>query len=98
MASLLGHDERRPRRQLPLVQVPQQCRQACLASEFIAASPNGVSGSLDAVEAKYGIPVIYTSSDRALAEEKAASMLSKLFTYWWLEERGLGRVLQEGDL
>lgn len=68
------------------------------ASEFIAASPNGVSGSLDAVEAKYGIPVIYTSSDRALAEEKAASMLSKLFTYWWLEERGLGRVLQEGDL
>jgi len=42
--------------------------------------------------------VIYTSRQRALAEEKAASMLSKLFTYWWLEERGLGRVLQEGDL
>lgn len=64
----------------------------------IAAHPNGVSGSLDALEVRFGIPVIYTSRKRALAEEKAASWLSKTFTYWWLETNGLGRVLQEGDL
>jgi ERCC4-type nuclease len=67
-------------------------------NEFIQSHPNGVSGSLDALESKFGIPVIYTSQHRYLAEEKAASWLSKHFTYWWLESQGLGRVLQEGDL
>jgi ERCC4-type nuclease len=62
------------------------------------ASPNAVSGTLDAVEARFGIPVIYTSQNRALAEEKAASWLSKHFTYWFLEKHGLGRILQEGDV
>lgn len=62
------------------------------------AHPNAVSGTLDALEAKYGIPVIYTSRHRPLAEEKAASWLSKHFTYWNLEQAGLGRVLVEGDL
>jgi ERCC4-type nuclease len=61
------------------------------------ASPNAVSGTLDAVEARFQIPVIYASQNRALAEEKAASWLSKHFTYWYLEENSLGRVLQEGD-
>ncbi len=62
------------------------------------AHPNGVSGTLDALEARYGIPVIYTSRYRPLAEEKAASWLSKHFTYWYLEQNGYGRVLQDGDL
>lgn len=62
------------------------------------AHPNAVSGTLDALEARFGIPVIYTSLYRPLAEEKAASWLSKHFTYWYLEENGLGRVLQEEDL
>lgn len=62
------------------------------------AHPNAVSGILDALEARYGIPVIYTSRYRPLAEEKAASWLSKHFTYWYLETNGFGRVLQEGDL
>lgn len=62
------------------------------------AHPNAISGTLDALEARYGIPVIYTSSYRPLAEEKAASWLSKHFTYWYLETNGYGRVLQEGDL
>lgn len=62
------------------------------------ASPNAVSGSLDAVEARFSIQVIYTSQNRALAEEKAASWLSKYFTYWHLQKAGLGRILQEGDL
>lgn len=64
----------------------------------IVAHPNGVSGSLDAVEAKWNIPVIYTSQLKHLAEEKAASWLSKQFTYWWLETQGMGRFLQDGDL
>jgi len=63
-----------------------------------SAHPNAVSGSLDAVEARFGIPVIYTSRHRPLAQEKAASWLSKHFTYWHLEEDGLGRVLQTGDI
>jgi ERCC4-type nuclease len=62
------------------------------------AHPNAVSGTLDALEARFGIPVIYTSQHRPLAEEKAASWLSKHFTYWYLEKEGLGRVLQPGDL
>ncbi len=62
------------------------------------AHPNAVSGTLDALEARYGIPVIYTSCHRPLAEEKAASWLSKHFTYWYLEENGFGRVFQDGDL
>lgn len=64
----------------------------------VEAHPNGVTGTLDAIEARFGIPVIYTSRKRDLADEKAASWLSKVFTYWWLESNGLGRVLQEGDL
>jgi len=63
-----------------------------------SAHPNAISGTLDALEARFGIPVIYTSLYRPLAEEKAASWLSKHFTYWYLENNGLGRVLQEGDL
>jgi len=55
--------------------------------------PNGVVGTLDAIEANFGIPMLYTSQVRALAEELAASWLSKHFTYWWLEEHGHGRVL-----
>ena len=59
--------------------------------------PNAVCGMLDAIEAKFGIPVIYTSSARDLATERAASWLSKHFTYWWLEQRALGRVLIDTD-
>jgi len=66
--------------------------------ENTLAHPNAVSGTLDALEARFGISVIYTSRYRPLAEEKAASWISKHFTYWYLEKNGLGRVLQEGDL
>ena len=59
--------------------------------------PNAVCGMLDAIEAKFGIPVIYTSAVRDLATERAASWLSKHFTYWWLEHHGLGRVLIDAD-
>jgi hypothetical protein len=49
------------------------------------------------VEAKFGIPIIYSSTVRELATERAASWLSKHFTYWWLEEHGHGRVLIDTD-
>lgn len=63
-----------------------------------SAHPNGVAGSLDAAEVKFGVPVVYASSNQDLADEKAASWLSKTYTYWYLESNGLGRYLQEGDL
>ena len=59
--------------------------------------PNAVCGLLDSIEAKFGIPVIYTSTAQALATERAASWLSKHFTYWWLEQQGLDRVLIDSD-
>lgn len=67
-------------------------------ADYTLAHPNAVSGTLDALEARFGIPVIYASCYKQLAEEKAASWLSKHFTYWYLEQNGFGRVLQEGDL
>ena len=60
-------------------------------------NPNAVCGTLDAIEAKFGIPVIYTSTVQDLATERAASWLSKHFTYWWLEQQGHGRVLIDSD-
>ncbi len=59
--------------------------------------PNSICGTLDAIEAKFGIPVIYASTVQDLATERAASWLSKHFTYWWLEEHGYGRVLIDSD-
>lgn len=61
------------------------------------AHPNAVCGTLDAIEARFGIPILYTSRDRALAAEKAASWLSKHFTYWWLEQHGHRRLLVDSD-
>ena len=59
--------------------------------------PNAVCGTLDAIEAKFGIPIIYSSSIQDLATERAASWLSKHFTYWWLEKQGHGRILIDSD-
>jgi hypothetical protein len=59
--------------------------------------PNAVCGLLDAVEAKFGIPVLLPSRRRELATERAASWLSKHFTYWWLEQGGYDRVLIDED-
>lgn len=61
------------------------------------AHPNAVCGTLDAIEAKFGIPILYSSRNRMLASEKAASWLSKHFTYWWLEQNGHDRLLIDSD-
>ena len=66
----------------------------CIPSDV---HPNSVTGTLDAIEAKHGIPVLYSSTVRTLATERAASWLSKFFTYYWLEENGYGRLLQDED-
>jgi hypothetical protein len=52
---------------------------------------------LDAIEAKFGIPVIHASTVRDLATERAASWLSKHFTCRWPERHGHGRVLVDPD-
>jgi len=59
--------------------------------------PNAVIGTLDAIEAKFQIPIILTSRNRELATERAASWLSKHFTYWWLEINEFGRMLIDED-
>jgi ERCC4-type nuclease len=61
------------------------------------AHPNAVCGTYDAIEAKFGIPIIYSSRNRILATERAASWLSKHFTYWWLEQNGHDRTLIDSD-
>lgn len=66
----------------------------CIRTEV---HPNAVCGTLDAIEAKFGIPIIYSSSIQDLATERAASWISKHFTYWWLEQQGYGRVLIDSD-
>lgn len=63
----------------------------------LALERKSMPDALDAIEAKFGIPVLYTSRVRDLAEERAASWLSKHFTYWKLEEHGHGRVLIDED-
>lgn len=62
------------------------------------ASPNSIVGTLDAIQARWNIPILYTSRVRSLAIEKCASLLSKYATYHFLESNGLGRILQDGDL
>ena len=59
--------------------------------------PNAVCGLLDAVKAKFGISILLTSRHRRLATERAASWLSKHFTYWWLEQNGYERILIDTD-
>jgi len=76
----------------------EDIKQGCEAFGIPSSvEPNAISGTLDAIEAKFGIPVIYASTGHALATERAASWLSKHFTYWWLEQHGLGRVLIDAD-
>lgn len=66
-------------------------------SSKVKAHPNGITGSLDAISARYGIHIHY-GDNRMLSEEFAASWLSKCHAYEWLDLNGYGRFLQEGDL
>lgn len=66
-------------------------------AKAVKAHPNGIIGSLDAISARYNIN-IHMGCNRQLSEEYAASWLSKVHAYEWLENNGYGRCLQEGDL
>jgi len=61
------------------------------------AHPNGIFGSLSAIEARFGIPVVFASG-ASLAEEYAASFLVKNYTLDWLEENGYERRFIDGDI
>lgn len=61
------------------------------------AHPNGIAGSLMAIAARHRVQVCFGCT-RKLAEELAASYLSKLHAYEWLERAGLSRQLVDGDL
>jgi len=57
------------------------------------AHPNAVVGTLDAIEAKFGIPVLYTFACSLPGRRSGGELAVKALTYWWLEEHGHGRVL-----
>ena len=61
------------------------------------AHPNGMMGSLDAIYARWGIWYCL-ASNRYLAEERAASFLSKTYTLEWLQAHGYGRWFRDGDI
>ena len=58
---------------------------------------NGVMDFLDAVAVKYGIQVI-VAEDRTEAEERIANLAALHYAYFYAEQEGLGRCLNEGDL
>ena len=58
---------------------------------------NGVMDFLDALALKYGIQVI-VAEGRLEAEERIANLAAMHYAYFYAEQEGLGRWLNEGDL
>lgn len=58
---------------------------------------NGVMDFLDALALKYGIQVI-VAEGRAEAEERIANFAAMHYAYFYAEQEGLGRFLNENDL
>jgi hypothetical protein len=58
---------------------------------------NGVMDFLDAVTLKYGIQVIFADT-RDEAEERVANLAAMHYAYFYAEQEGLGRCLNENDL
>ena len=58
---------------------------------------NGVMDFLDASALKYGIQVIFADT-REEAEERVANLAAMHYAYFYAEQEGLGRCLNEGDL
>ena len=57
----------------------------------------GLMDFLDALTARYGIQLIYTDS-RDEAEERIANLAALHYAYYFAEQQGFGRCLQENDL
>ncbi|MBI5854628.1 MAG: ERCC4 domain-containing protein [Nitrospirae bacterium] len=58
---------------------------------------NGMMDFLDAMTARYGIQIIYTDG-REEAEERVANLAAMHYAYYFAEQQGLGRCLNEDDL
>ena len=57
---------------------------------------NGVMDFLDAMALKYGIQVIFADT-REEAEERVANLAAMHYAYFYAEQEGLGRYLNEGE-
>lgn len=57
----------------------------------------GLIDFLDALTARYGIQVIYADT-RDEAEERIANLAALHYAYYFAEQQGFGRGLQENDL
>jgi hypothetical protein len=58
---------------------------------------NGLIDFLDALKAKYGIQIIQADT-REEAEERVANLAALHYAYYFAEQQGLGRCLNEGEL
>ena len=58
---------------------------------------NGMMDFLDAMTAKYGITIVYADT-RDEAEERVANLAALHYAYYFAEQQGFGRCLQENDL
>jgi ERCC4-type nuclease len=58
---------------------------------------NGMMDFLDALTAKFGIKIVYSDS-REEAEERVANLAALHYAYYFAEQQGFGRCLQEDDL
>ena len=58
---------------------------------------NGAMDFLDAVTLRYGIQVIFADT-REEAEERVANLAAMHYAYFYAEQEGLGRCLNENDL
>jgi hypothetical protein len=58
---------------------------------------NGLIDFLDALKAKYGIQIIQANT-REEAEERVANLAALHYAYYFAEQQGLGRCLNEGEL
>ena len=58
---------------------------------------NGMMDFLDAMTAKYGITIVYADT-RDEAEERVANLAALYYAYYFAEQQGFGRCLQENDL
>ena len=57
----------------------------------------GLIDFLDALTARYGIQIIYADT-RDEAEERVANLAALQYAYYFAEQQGFGRCLQENDL
>lgn len=64
---------------------------------FDSAPPNAIAGSLFAIIARWGIPIVF-ANNRRLGEEAAASLLSKFAALETVESLGYPRQFIEGDI